>query len=164
MGLDMYLRYRKNLSGYESLGDTSEYKAIVEAAGLSDIASGQSPYATVEVTVAYWRKVNAVHAWFVNELADGVDECQEIRVTRENLQQLRDTCFEALSVPAGMSLGEHATNVLPPTPGFFFGSTDVDEYYVKDLENTMDQIDRVLSNLPDDGEDWDWSLTYQASW
>jgi hypothetical protein len=164
MGLDMYLKYRKNVSGYESVGDSSEYKALVEAAGLSDIASTYSPYLTMEVTVAYWRKVNAVHGWFVSELAAGRDECQEIPVTRENLQQLRDTCFEALSVPAGVSLTDHANEVLPPIPGFFFGATEVDEYYVRDLEDTMDQIDRVLSNLPADGEGWDWNLTYQASW
>jgi hypothetical protein len=165
MGLDMYLRYRKNYSGYElPTSDTTAYKNLIAAAGISEIASKTSPYVSVEVTVMYWRKVNSVHAWFVNELADGVDECQEIHVSRENLQTLRDLCFEALSIPAGVSLADHAASVLPPAEGFFFGSTNVDEYYVQDLQETMDGLDRVLANVPAEGEGWDWSLIYQASW
>lgn len=166
MGLDMYLELRKNFSGYEFSGEekTATYKAIIEAAGMGDAASAESPYATVTTTAIYWRKVNAVHQWFVNELGGGEDTCQEIYVPREKLQELRNLCFEALSIPAGMTLEKHAETVLPTTSGFFFGSTDYDEYYVQDLQYTMDSIDRVLAALPDEDEGWDWSLVYRASW
>lgn len=41
--------------------------------------------------IAYWRKANAVHAWLVNTVQDGVDECQLSHpVTREQLVELRD--------------------------------------------------------------------------
>lgn len=41
--------------------------------------------------VAYWRKVNAVHAWLVNTVQEGVDECQMSRpIAREELVELRD--------------------------------------------------------------------------
>jgi hypothetical protein len=46
--------------------------------------------------VGYWRKANAIHGWFVRELAGGVDECQPIHVSRENLITLRQLCLEAL--------------------------------------------------------------------
>lgn len=46
--------------------------------------------------VGYWRKANAIHGWFVRELANGVDECQPIHVSRENLITLRQLCLEAL--------------------------------------------------------------------
>jgi len=46
--------------------------------------------------VGYWRKANAIHGWFVRELAGGVDECQPIHVSRENLVVLRQLCLEAL--------------------------------------------------------------------
>jgi hypothetical protein len=46
--------------------------------------------------VGYWRKANAIHGWFVRELANGVDECQPIHVSRENLVVLRQLCLEAL--------------------------------------------------------------------
>lgn len=166
MGLDMYLELRKHFSGYEFSGEekAANYKAVIEAAGLEDAAAKDSPYATVSTTAIYWRKANAIHKWFVDTLANGVDECQEIHVPVENLKQLRELCFEALSIPAGVEFADHADSVLPSTSGFFFGSTDYDEWYVKDLEHTMDSIDRVLATLPDDGEGWDWSLVYRASW
>ena len=31
--------------------------------------------------VAYWRKFNALHNWFVQNCQDGVDECQYAEVT-----------------------------------------------------------------------------------
>ncbi len=168
MGLDMYLEIRKHFSGYEFRDEdkakAAEYKAVIEAAGLEEASATTNPFATVSTTAIYWRKANAIHKWFVDTLADGVDECQEIHVPLEKLKELRDTCFEALSIPAGMDFADHADSVLPSTSGFFFGSTDYDDYYVQDLQNTMDCIDRLVKILPDDGEGWDWSLVYRASW
>ena len=165
MGLDMYLRYRKSVSGYDLTGnDPQLYRDIISIAGMEQAADSTSPYVTVEATAIYWRKANAIHGWFVNELGGGVDECQEIHVPREKLVELRNLCFEALSIPANMTLQDHAPSILPPTEGFFFGSGEVDEWYVKDLEYTMENIDRLIAALPEDGEGWDWSLIYQASW
>lgn len=167
MGLDMYLEVRKHFSGYDFAGQEEKiaaYKKVIEAAGLEDASAKTNPYATVSTTAIYWRKANAIHGWFVDTLANGVDECQEIHVPREKLQELREMCFDALSIPAGMTLAQHAETVLPTASGFFFGSTDYDEFYEKDLQDTMDGIDRVLATLPEDGEGWDWSLVYRASW
>ena len=46
--------------------------------------------------VGYWRKANAVHGWFVRECADGVDECQEIPVSKIKLLELQAHCLIAL--------------------------------------------------------------------
>ena len=46
--------------------------------------------------VGYWRKANAIHGWFVRELADGVDECQEIPVSKIKLLELQALCLSAL--------------------------------------------------------------------
>jgi hypothetical protein len=46
--------------------------------------------------VGYWRKANAIHGWFVRELADGVDECQEIPVSKIKLMELQALCLTAL--------------------------------------------------------------------
>lgn len=163
MGLDMYLKYRKNFSGYD-FGDPQTYNQVVSAAKMDGVDDSEHPYVSVEVTAIYWRKANMIHTWFVDTLGGGRDECQEIYVPREKLQELRDLCFEALSVPAGMTLSQHAETVLPTSEGFFFGSTEYDDWYVHDLQYTMRNIDRLLSQLPTDGEGWDWSLYYQASW
>jgi hypothetical protein len=57
-------------------------------------------------------------------------------------------------------LADHslAAELLPPTDGFFFGSTELDEGYFDDLRNTIEIIDHVLA-LPED-----WMIEYQSSW
>lgn len=46
---------------------------------------------------------------------------------------------------------------LPPASGFFFGSTEIDEYYAEDLQNTIDQLEPLLKES-------DVSFYYQSSW
>jgi hypothetical protein len=154
-----------------------------------------SPMATlyadrVEVNVAYWRKANAVHRWFVDVVQGGVDECQASEVTRDQLDALRLACQTVLDnvktapglVANGYTLRqdddgelvkqhilqegdmvvqgtEVAEELLPTSAGFFFGSTDYDEYYVEDLRDTVKQITAVLENVPAEA-----TLVYRASW
>ena len=35
--------------------------------------------------VGYWRKANQIHKWFVDNVQDGVDDCGEYKVTKEQL-------------------------------------------------------------------------------
>jgi len=77
----------------------------------------------------------------------GKDDCQESYVTYEQLMELKALCEEVLKTKDASKL--------PPTSGFFFGSTEVDEYYFQDLEDTIKQ----LSGLDPEG-----SYYYQASW
>ena len=59
--------------------------------GLDMYLSGKnSDGSTTEV--AYWRKANAIHRWFVNNVQDGIDECQETIVTRNQLFTLLQIC------------------------------------------------------------------------
>ncbi len=97
MGLDMYLSAKRFASGYEFLPEEKRefYKKIVKLAGVKGSERAQS--AEISVTIGYWRKANAIHGWFVRELADGKDECQRIYVTRENLETLRAECLKGLS-------------------------------------------------------------------
>jgi len=159
----MYLYRREYISGWDWNDDPKEmkmYSDILEYTGAKKCVD--SPHAQVEICVAYWRKANAIHGWFVNTLADGVDECQSIYVSKEDLLKLRGACEMVLRVPAnvGGRLEDTATEYgLTPTPGFFFGSYEMDEWYMRDLEQTIDQIDNVLATS---GE---WSdFIYRASW
>ncbi len=45
------------------------------------------PAAFRKLNVAYWRKNNAVHKWFVDNLNNGEDDCQEYYVPRGHLQE-----------------------------------------------------------------------------
>jgi hypothetical protein len=164
MGLDQYLYARKYISannysrdeeGNFSATPNPEFSNIMEQ---SDLPLDINKYtfsgsANVAIQVGYWRKANAIHGWFVNELANGVDECQEIYVPREKLSELRDLCKSALKEPA------MAGEILPPTAGFFFGSNEVDEWYMDDLKTTIEMIDFILANTSED-----YDFFYQASW
>lgn len=138
MGLDMYLRASKYVSGVEFGQRDGEYyrepnpefAPLLEIAGLDkDDIRTDLPGGSIEFTVAYWRKVNSIHQWFVDNCAQGEDDCRPIYTPRERLEELRDLVHEALT--------ERDPDLLPPQGGFFFGSTDTDEYYWKDLEETQ---------------------------
>lgn len=156
MGLDMYLSARKWIGGYASLPqeEQSVYADIVEKLGAIGYVSPDTPSMTVSINVAYWRKANAIHNWFVNNVQEGEDNCQEAYVSREKLEELRKLCLELLLNKDPVE----AKTFLTPTAGFFFGGTLIDEGYWKDLEDTADQLERVLK-IPEE-----WSIHYQSSW
>lgn len=158
MGLDMYLSAKDVFFGSEAFGETrmNTYKKVVEAVSGEKIIGGNNLSGIVEVglSVAYWRKANQVHQWFVDNCGEGVDDCRPYYVTREKLEELLNTCKE---VKAG---GEKvAEELLSPQIGFFFGGYEIDEYYWEDIDNTIKQLERILKEVPED-----WSFEYQASW
>ena len=166
MGLDMYLYRREYVGGWEWTTIETDgkekalYDNIIDYLGVDRVEA--SPHAYVDVCVAYWRKANGVHGWFVNTLGGGVDECQDILVPREKLIELREACNHVLKVPAGISIEDIAAGLgLQPTAGFFFGSYDYDDWYMNDLELTVKQIDIVLASVKE--KSW-VDFIYRASW
>lgn len=105
--------------------------------------------------VAYWRKANAIHLWFVDNVQDGEDDCKwHNEVTKEILEELLDTCQKVLD---NSSL---AKKELPTTSGFFFGSTAYDEFYMSDIKNTIDMITTILETTDFDKQ----MIYYRSSW
>ena len=164
MGLDMYLEARKfirkvdwqrthNLPAGAEPIKTAEYQAI-----LSGLPEGIDEYgdfggAHISITVGYWRKVNAIHNWFVDNCGGGVDDCQPITVRQDQLIGLRALVSEVLENH------DKAQDLLPTSEGFFFGTYEYDEWYFEGLEQTKLILDKALSldeNLFD--------FVYQASW
>lgn len=115
----------------------------------------------IEEQVAYWRKVNHIHFWFVKNVQNGVDECQTAEVSSEQLKQLYTDCKKVLDARKDKKKAKKiASELLPPQEGFFFGSTGIDEYYYRDIEYTMDVIFKlVIESAGDDVE-----FYYHASW
>ena len=103
--------------------------------------------------VAYWRKANQVHAWFVKHVQGGVDNCEEYYVTRDQLQLLLDTCKII------MLDKDSAKDLLPVQEGFFFGNYEYNEYYFSDIQDTIDQLESILKDVPAD-----WEFRYHSSW
>ena len=145
MGLDMYLRAERYMWYNED-----DLKAEVGQC-FPELPEGVT-IKQVEAEVGYWRKANAVHRWFVNNVQDGRDECEKSPVSHEDIAKLRDLCQRVIEAP------EQAEQLLPTQSGFFFGNTDYNEWYIQDVTDTIAICDRALS-LPDT-----WDLYYQSSW
>lgn len=157
MGLDMYLLAHKYIGGWNHSSPTEKalFKAVRDALGLQEgDITDQSPSITVGCKVAYWRKANAIHQWFVDNVQSGEDECKPHYVSREQLQALVKICKDVLMDSS------KAADLLPPQGGCFFGSLDIDEGYMDDLRGTVKQIEAALNNKR--FEDFDFE--YQSSW
>ena len=224
MGLDSYLYAEKYVSNYDhsSVQDKELYNKVAEAVGLTDFNStcygGNS--VTVRLPLAYWRKANQIHKFFV-DLTGEEDNCQDIEVSREDLETLLSKCKQILtgsdeslseidtrrlesveelngrisvlqeklpesndSERLNRILGElesskeaiaalvkrtgtssvDPSQILPTQGGFFFGSTDYDEYYYSDLEHTVQVLEKILNHPGIPKDDYSWSFIYRASW
>ena len=103
----------------------------------------------------YWRKANAIHHWFVENVQQGEDDCGIYEVTTENLRNLKDDVMYVLS---DMSA---APQVLPTAGGFFFGSTDYDEWYREDLLKTLEHVGDMLKHHQNNPNT---KFYYHSSW
>ncbi len=84
--------------------------------------------------VMYWRKFNALHKWFVDNIQEGVDDCKESFVDESDLKMLLETLTYVLENK------DTAETILPTAQGFFFGSDDIDEYYWEEVKSTIIQL------------------------
>lgn len=148
MGLDMYLE--------KHYFATMKPKSARSSSRERDEKINGLPVKEKICEAVYWRKANAIHGWFVREVQGGEDNCQETEVTAEQLEALLKLVTKVLKTKNA--------SLLAPTPGFFFGSTDVDEDYWDDLEFTKKELTRVLALHKKEKKDaWCW-FTYRASW
>ena len=105
MGLDMYLSAKKYMSRYFDPADTDRIRSINEVFGIE--GNEDEDYGAQEVIfrVAYWRKANAIHQWFVENVQDGTDDCGEYHVSREQLEELLDLCKQIVAEPKKAKIG-----------------------------------------------------------
>jgi hypothetical protein len=165
MGLDMYLNARKHLSkiNYQELRVNDkldynspevvypEFKTLLELTQLTDVATDMYG-ASVEVTCAYWRKANQIHNWFVTNVQGGEDDCGNYYVSQDKLKELLIICEH--------SLENKDSTLLQPQEGFFFGGTDIDEWYWNNIADTITQLRRIF-DLPEIDS---LSFYYNSSW
>ena len=122
--------------------------------------------------VMYWRKANHIHGWFERKL-NGIENQVEHAIAYDALEDLLMDCIRVKDsliaggtqlkdtvIEEGFQNGqpykkveprpqfkntEVALKLLPPTPGFFFGAYNIDEWYLKDIEETIETLSNVLS-------------------
>lgn len=144
MGLDMHLNGK--LYFYESKIPDS---IVVTYPSLNGFELREMTF-----QVGYWRKANAIHRWFVENVQNNVDDCGTYDVSLTQLSEL-------LTI-VDMVLEDHskAETLLPSMGGFFFGTTNYDEHYFRDLKYTKELLEDIV-NKPDMHKCY---LTYQSSW
>jgi hypothetical protein len=150
----MYLYEKVHCSTYSN---ARLFEKLVDATGHGDKEQynsyGFKQPRSIEYEVGYWRKANAIHDWFVQNVQAGKDECIPHPVSVEQLEELRDTCNKVLADPS------LARELLPPSSGFFFGSTEIDRRYMNELEDTVKIIDAALDNAEEHPQ-----FEYCSSW
>lgn len=142
-------------------------------------------YETIFTEIAYWRKANEIHNYFVEYAQHGVDDCGTYDVSKKQLEDLLYKCKEVKRIAVlekskvvngytfqnGKEIpmyedGEVIANedevaaILPTRSGFFFGSTDYDKCYMEDINYTIDVLERVLAETDFDTE----AVCYHSSW
>ena len=184
MGLDMFL-YKKN-PRYTEEEAFATYKALPYEIW-KEMKEKQPEWLPVE-EIAYWRKANMIHGFFMEcdghwvEGCGGDDhDCGCKRIPTYELERLLDICKTI--VDDGYEYeGKHyettTTNLneedcskviipdiklceelLPTTEGFFFGSQEYDGWFLYDVADTYE----ILSKLKEDGE-FSGDIYYHPWW
>ena len=182
MGLDMYLEASFSTRAYERPTDqdyadmregkevkiekSPEFEDAIAAIGFEDApidyAYNHFQYVFPIIT---WRKANAIHKFFVDEVQDGNDNCERHYVPRETLQELLDRITTILDIKTPVAREMKAEELLPTQSGFFFGTEEYDDWYYKDLEDTKKTLEKVFEyeENAEAGKCFD-SFYYQSSW
>lgn len=156
MGLDMYLSKKTYVKQWEHKGDDNfNVEVTKKGEPVENIKRERINYITEEV--GYWRKSNQIHKWFVDNVQEGEDDCKEYHVDESQLEELLGLCKYVLANK------ELAEKLLPAQSGFFFGGTEYDEWYFKDLEQTVQIIETLLSERDEHGY-LGGDIYYQSSW
>lgn len=159
MGLDMYLSKKTYVKNW---AHNPKVKHKVTVKLNNKIRKDINPERISSITedVMYWRKANHIHNWFVDNCQDGVDNCREYYVSREQLEQLVKLCEKVLKFKAS---DKPAKEILPTKEGFFFGNTEYNEHYYHDCRETVETI-RALLKEEQIKDAFEGEFYYQASW
>ena len=158
MGLDMFIyKVKKTDHSVKELSKLDnnpkeDDPAIAEFLPLYTPFESTPDFKSIFKQVAYWRKFNALHQWFVTHAQLGIDNCGLYELDQDVLRSCHDTLEEAFY--------KKNHYVLPPTQGFFWGSTEIDDYYWNNVEEAIQTISSLIDNT-------DWAterLFYQSSW
>lgn len=107
--------------------------------------------------LAYFRKVNFLLPFFCYE-----ENCSDIEIDKYQVEDLVNACqtiLDTLKTSGTQAATEVANEMLPTEGGFFFGSTEYDEWYFKDVEDVLNKFTTILDNT-----DWENETVYMHCW
>lgn len=187
MGLDMYLR-RKHYVGAQY--DFRNVKGNIDIMiGEKKLPINFNKVEYIEEQIGYWRKANAIHKWFVDNVQDGEDDCKEYYVDLEHLEELLGLCKEVKEkaiIKEGKVISyytfdenankiphyeegkiienaEEIAKILPTQEGFFFGGTQYDQWYMEDIEYTIEMLSSIIEEEKKWNKDKYYSDYYYCS-
>ncbi len=169
----MYAARRLYVKKWDHQPADERYSVKIARGGKPVVGIQDDRISAIEEEVMYWRKANHIHAWLVDNVQDGEDDCKDYYVDWNQLKELLRICKKVLKAsklidgvvhkstplepnsPVSVELGETgkvikdstvAKELLPRGVGFFFGSDDYDEDYLTDVKDTHDWIVRMLAD------------------
>ena len=93
--------------------------------------------------IAYFRKVNFLVKFMESYYGKVVENCVPLEINKEVILELKNRCIKVLK--------DHtlAKELLPTQEGFFFGSTNYNEFYYKDVSSVLNKCDEILECFED---------------
>ncbi len=184
----MYAMRKHYVKNWDHTPDEERFEVEVTRGGKPDRDIQPERIASIEEESMYWRKANHIHAWFVDNVQDGNDDCKEYFVACDQLRELFAVCETVIQssnlvegdVYAGTVCDKDhpegkvqrrpgkviedatvAAKLLPTRSGFFFGPTEYDEYYLDDVVRTRDWAGQMITQC-ENGTPGD--IVYSSSW
>lgn len=180
MGLDIYFfrtkrpdydKYQKDLEDWmakepeflteeteeeESRQKTYEEMTEEEHKRYSDWLSARPDWDEIAEECGYFRKVNFLLPYFGYE-----ENCEDNEISKGELENLVVACSKVLTAydkrdeePDDEDDAEPWEDIadcyLPTESGFFFGSTDYDEWYISDVREAKEWAEKLLDKLDED--------------
>ena len=148
MGLDMYLRGDHFNSDQSKKGKIKRQKL-----------DNEFEVSSYEVDLGYWRKHADLHGYIVNTFADGIDDCQKIELSEDDLDKI------IMAIRHDTLVKDHS--------GFFFGNSTEFGYYNEEEKNyAISCFERAKQFIQKGKELCETdrlffqprSVSYQASW
>lgn len=180
----MYLEAKIYVKNWEHTTPENRTKITIKKDGKDFPNLNPDLISNLIIEIGYWRKANAIHKWFVENVQDGNDDCKDAYVSEEKLQELSKTIDKVLKasklikgkiqngttykdgklIPI-MEDGKYikdstiAQKLLPTKEGFFFGSTDYNEFYINDLKKTKIILKDAIKYIKNGA-----SIYYSSNW
>lgn len=100
--------------------------------------------------VAYFRKFNALIQWVDTHIKE-VGNCEDIQLNKEDLLKLLQTLTRLNP--------QNCQELFPTTEGFFFGSTEYDDYYWENITRIQITVSQLLKKV-----DFIHTVVYFHAW
>lgn len=100
--------------------------------------------------VAYFRKFNALLKWVDTHVKE-VENLKDVILGKDDLQKLLDT-LDVIN-------DKNCHELFATTQGFFFGSTEYDEWYWQDINDLKTVIQKLLNEV-----DFERMVVYFHAW